>query len=393
MNKITIIGINDHQPNFSDEVKELINNASFFAGGKRHYELIKGLLPLGHGWFNIVVPISSLIDQLKRAKGTSVVFASGDPLFFGIANTIKRELPDFEIKVHSSFNALQILAHRFALPYGEFQTITLTGRSFAKFDKALIEGVEKMGILTDRKNTPQTIVRRMLDYGYNNYQMYYGEHLGGDKERILKLSLDDAIKLDFKHPNCFYLEKTNKHIPQKGIPETDFEPLNGRPRMITKMPIRLSTLALMQLERKTHLWDVGACTGSISIEAKLQHPHLKVSAFEIREESKGIIKCNAQKFQSPGIDLYSGDYLKVDKSKLNMCDAVFIGGYGGQLDAVLDDVKQYLQKDGILAFNSVSEKSKFGFINWCESNAFDLIHQTQIAVDAHNPITVLVAKK
>ncbi len=391
--KITIIGLSDQIPEFTRKEHSIIQFANKFAGGKRHKELVESFLPKGFCWSDITVPLSNLFAEIQNSKSNWVVFASGDPLFYGIGITLKREFPDAEINMMPDFNSLQLLAHRFQLPYGEFQTISLTGRPFDQFDKALIQGAAKMGILTDRKNTPKTIAQRMLNFGYSNYKMYYGECLGGENERVKKLSLEETIELDFKHPNCFYLEKTNDAIPRKGIPETDFEPLEGRPKMITKMPIRLATLALMELQNKKVMWDVGACTGSVSVEARLQHPHLKVTSLEIRPESEGIIRRNAKKFQTPGIELFIGDYLQIDKSKLEKPDAVFLGGYGGKMEAVLNGIDSRLVEDGIIAFNSVSKKSHDSFVTWCEKHNYSIKNKIQVSVDEFNTITILIASK
>ena len=391
--KITIIGINDRLPEFTEEVQTFIASANFFAGGNRHHELVKKYLPETYHWSPIVVPLSGLFEDIQNKKGNWVILASGDPLFFGIGNTLKRVFPDAEIKLLPQFNSLQLLAHRLGINYGEYPVVSLTGRPWGAFDKALIMGASRMAVLTDRKKTPVEIGRRMISYGYTNYRMFYGEKMGGENERVLTLDLDEVLEMDFCHPNCFFLEKTNNAIPSGGIHETDFEPLEGRPRMITKMPIRITTLALMQLHKRKVFWDVGACTGSVSIEARLSHPHLQVTAFEIRPESEGIIHRNARKFQAPGVYLIIGDFLKAKKEKLVAPDAVFIGGYGGKMEEVLNDVNKYLLTGGVIGFNSVSGESRTRFLNWCSHNQSEIIQQQQIQVDDHNPISILIAEK
>lgn len=105
-------------------------------------------------------------------------FASGDPLFFGFANTIQREIPDVEMQVFPYFNSLQLLAHRLLMPYQGVHVVSLTGRPWLKFDEALIIGYDMVGVLTDnRVHTPSAIAQRMLEYGYDNYEMYVGRLL------------------------------------------------------------------------------------------------------------------------------------------------------------------------------------------------------------------------
>jgi precorrin-6Y C5,15-methyltransferase (decarboxylating) len=391
--RLTIFGISDAKPVFSKEQQLRISQTANFAGGNRHYKLVANFLPQKHHWTNIIAPVSSLFQSIRNTNEDWLIFASGDPLFFGIGNTLKREFENMQIDILPSFNSLQLLGHHFKLPYGEFKTISLTGRDWHEFDKALITGEPRLAILTDRKNTPVAIALRMLEYNYINYKVYYGEHLGGENEKTKKLSVTEMAQLEFDTPNCFYLEKTDKHIPQKGVLETDFEPLAGRPKMITKMPVRLTTLALMNLTNKHIFWDIGACTGSVSIEARLNYPHLKVLAFEKRPESAGIIKRNSRKFQTPGIDVFINDYLQTEKDKLTPPDAVFLGGYGGRMQTVLNDVKKRMKKDAILAFNSVSAKSKTQFTNWCTQNNYEIKNSTEMQVDKYNRINILIAKK
>lgn len=71
--------------------------------------------------------------------------------------------------------------------------------------------------------------------------------------------------------------------------------------MITKMPVRLLTLSMLTLREKKSFWDIGFCTGSVSIEAKLQFPELKVTAFEQRPEGKELMERNSRKFARPAL--------------------------------------------------------------------------------------------
>ena len=177
-NLFTVIGLDDSpSPYLSPSVKALIDQGCVFSGGARHHDIVAPLLPAGAKWIDITVPLDQVFARYAGHPHI-IVFASGDPIFFGFANTIRRRLPDAEIRLYPSFNSLQTLAHRLVMPYDDMRTISLTGRPWHGFDRALIERTPKMGILTDREHTPATIASRMLDYGYNDYTMYIGEHLG-----------------------------------------------------------------------------------------------------------------------------------------------------------------------------------------------------------------------
>jgi precorrin-6Y C5,15-methyltransferase (decarboxylating) len=120
------------------------------------------------------------------------------------------------------------------------------------------------------------------------------------------------------------------------------------------MPIRLLTLQTLELSKRKVFWDIGFCTGSVSIEAKLQFPHLQIEAFEIRPACEAIIQENARRFGTPGINIHIGDFLTSPLPlQGEVPDAVFIGGHGGHLREIMEKVLTVLAPDGVIVMNSV----------------------------------------
>ena len=423
--KFIIIGISDApEPFFTSEVKAIIQQGKVFSGGKRHHEIVASLLPADAQWIDITTPLDAVFEQYisltslhSPHSSEIIVFASGDPLFFGFANTIRKKMPEAEIVLYPTFNSLQMLAHRLVMPYHDMRIVSLTGRPWPEFDKALIERTEKIGILTDKEHTPATIAQRMIDYGYTNYQMHVGEHLGNPQlEIVTTLSLEEASKRDFAMPNCIIISnislftswtsqaaKPSAHASLRfGIPDSEFTLLDGREKMITKMPIRLLTLQALDLPNRHVFWDIGFCTGSVSIEARLQFPHLQVCAFEIRPECEAIIQENARRFGTPGIDIHIGDFLETDISALPRPDAVFIGGHGGHLKEIMAKVLTFLAPDGVIVFNSVTSPVVAQMTDRPSSHqlwdeACTALHLSQepplkIQLNDYNPIEILKAK-
>ena len=408
-------------PFFPPEVLQHIREGKIFSGGLRHREIVGTLLPEGAEWISITVPLDNVFAQYESVfaetaqnatSATIIVFASGDPLFFGFANTVKRKLPDAEIRLYPAFNSLQTLAHRLVMPYDDMRTVSLTGRPWQEFDRALIERTPKIGILTDREHTPATIAARMLEYGYNYYTMYVGEHLGNpEKERIRQLSLEEAAESTFEHPNNLLLcidtryrsvltpdaDQYRHPMPISidtrsfGLPDEQFAHLDGRARMITKSPIRLLTLQALELNRRRVFWDIGFCTGSVSIEARLQFPHLTVVSFEIRPEGEELMRTNSRRFGALGITAIIGDFLQTELKDLPRPDAVFIGGHGGQLEEILIRLKEVLQPDGCIVFNSVSPNSRELFRKGTETAGMFLHPSLHITLNEYNPIEIMKA--
>ncbi len=391
--RFTIIGIDDNQIQyFDDNICSIISRNTTFSGGKRHYEIVRQHLPLSHSWIAISVPLDAVFEQYKLHEDI-VVFASGDPLFNGFANTILRKLPTAEIELFPSFNSLQMLAHRMLLPYQDMHNVSLTGRSWHKFDEALITGYEIIGVLTDRKlHTPATIADRMLHYGFTNYTMTVGELLGNrEYEKFTTLKLEEVASVDFAYPNNIILRRTHLLPRPFGISEKDFHLLNGRTKMITKMPVRLLSLSMLNLRECSVFWDIGFCTGSVSIEAKMQFPHLRVISFEIRSEGKELMESNSRKFHTPGIHTVIGDFTEQDLDALPQPDAVFIGGHGGKLDRVINLIDRCLQSNGAIVFNSVLQKTLETFGSSAKKYNFHIDKEIKIQIDDFNQITVLRA--
>ena len=417
--KFIVIGITDNpNPWFPPEVMEIIRKGRSFSGGKRHHEIVASLLPADAQWIDITAPLDAVFEKYHKLSIihyplSIIIFASGDPLFFGFANTIKRKIPEAEMVLYPSFNSLQMLAHRLVMPYHDMRIVSLTGRPWPEFDRALIERAEKIGILTDKEHTPATIAQRMLDYGYTYYNMYVGEHLGNPAlEKVSMLSLEEATQRDFDYPNCVILQRITQRalgsaallckepslLCPFGIPDSEFTLLDGREKMITKMPIRLLTLQALDLPCRHVFWDIGFCTGSVSIEARLQFPHLQIEAFEIRPECEAIIQENACRFGAPGINIHMGDFLETDIASLPRPDAVFIGGHGGKLKEMMAKVLTVLVPDGIIVMNSVKAPKVLTDSHqlWdeaCQALGLKQEPPTKIILNENHPIEILRCKK
>ena len=272
------------------------------------------------------------------------------------------------MKVFPYFNSLQMFAHHEQIPYENMHAVSVTGRPWHELDRALLEYRPLIGVLTDRVHTPRAIAKRMMEYHLDrDYTMWVAEHLGNPKKEKLQR-------------------------PALGIPDTKFILLNDRTKMITKAPIRVIDLSLLELHNSRYFWDIGACTGSVSIEARRQYPHLDIQAFEVRKECENIIRANTRLHSAPGIDLRIGNFLNLSIEKNTIVDAVFIGGHGGKLKEIIRKVASHLNSlNGKIVFNSVSEESSKLFREAVAENGLKLHSEINIKLDSNNPITILCA--
>ncbi len=399
---IHVIGMDDHPyPEHLPVLLQKIKHDGIFSGGKRHLEIAGKFLPENSTWIEVSIPISGVIDRYRRViheHKNIVVFVSGDPFFYGFATTIKRNMPEVALEVYPAFNSLQQFAHRLQIPYQDMHAVSVTGRPWHELDRALLEHRPLIGILTDRVHTPDAIAKRMLEYRMDRYYtLSVAEHIGNpEEERIVhNRTAIEIAEMHFKNPNCVLLfrsETDTNYRPAMGIPEKEFVLLDNRLKMITKAPVRIIDLSVLELHRSSSFWDIGACTGSVSVEARRQYPHLKIDAFEIREACQEIIDQNARRFSAPGINIHIGDFIEAAIDPASKVDAVFIGGHGGKLEEIVEKIKKHLDPfSGKIVFNSVSEASHALFCKSIEASDMVINMEMDLTIDQHNPIKILKA--
>lgn len=393
-----LIGIGNKRYEPTEEVQALISVGRVFSGGKRHLELVRHLLPQGFHW----IPVKSPMEEVYAAydkhfacqeQGSIVVFASGDPLFYGIGGTLKARYPSAKIYIAPCLSAIQLLVRRTGIDSSKLQTVSIHGRSWAALDTVIISQEPLIGVLTDVGKSPGALAARLLDYGYDNYTLWVGEDLEGPAERVRCLSLAEASGAIFHSLNCVILQKTYHRKIPFGLPDHLFAGLEGRPNMITKMPVRLCTLHALELESASVLWDIGFCTGSLSIEARLRFPALGVYAFERRRECLNLMKQNVRQFGAPGINARTGDFFDEDLSLFPRPQSVFIGGHGGRLPELIPFIDVYLEPGAVIVLNAVQESSVTQFILAASKAGWKIQEPLKLSIDAHNEITIMKAIK
>jgi len=393
-----VIGLSDRPfPRLCPEARQAIGSCSVFAGGERHRLIVRHLLPHESRWITITPPLQKVMQELAGAEGPVVVFTSGDPLFYGFGATLQKRFPTADCRYYPDFSSLQMLAHRIRQPYQTMRYASLTGRSWKELDCLLIEGTPLIGTLTDRRKTPAVIAARLLDYNYTGYSIVVGEALGGSREQVRELDLADAAATTFHELNCVILRSCSKKEKLFGIADTLFEGLSGRPDMITKMPVRLATLSRLNLANCSTFWDIGFCTGSVSIEARLQFPWLDITAFEKRPECEGILDRNSRALGAPGIRRVMGDILLQNPDDFTgpdgTVDAAFIGGHGGRFEEVFALAASRLSSGGRIAVNAVKPETVTRFHDCARHHSLQLLEDLVLTPGAHNSITIAAANQ
>ncbi len=395
MRHYTVVGLPNTTPvALPAEVRRLVAGHAVFSGGRRHYELIKDLLPTPHTWLAIGGDMPALFAAYRATTGPILVFASGDPLFFGIVRTIQTHDAAATLAVYPAFNSVQRLCAKLGQPYEQVRNTSVHGRSWQQLDEALLRYEPLIAVLTDGVRTPAAIAQRLLDYHFQHYELLVGEDLDGPRERLGRYTLAEAAQAEFLPLNCVLLRQTTAPLRSWGLDDAAFVGLPGRPGMLTKKAIRLLSLSQLGLSGKRVFWDVGFCTGSVAIEARRLFPQLTVVAFEQRPECAAILDTNARRLSAPGITAVMGDFFAQDLAALPVPDAVFVGGHGGRLPELLARLDALLPSGGSVVLNAVLPASHDHFLAQAHALGWQLPAPPQrVQLDHHNPIWVLAATK
>ncbi len=387
-----------HTPrqSFSADVSGIISNNTVFSGGYFQHEAVRSFLPENAVWIEIKAPFDNIFTVYKdfiREDLDIVVFVSDDPIYLGFTTAVARYLPEVnmvELRVH---DLLYKLARHLMIRFQGMFSIDFADSSWQHLDYAIIKGKSKIGILTNKVFTPSLISERLMDYGYNNYVMYAGEHLDDPCLRtVRKLSLVSASSGHFDNPDCIILMKEYEHQTQPlGIPDHYFSRIPEQEMKITPRTIRLLALSMLDLKNRKHFWDIGFCTGSMAIEAQLQYPHLHVTGFDRDDECRKLLAINSCRCGTPGIHTIVSDFCDADLLLLDPPDAVFIGGHGGKIIDIVKRLVNKMEPGGVIVFCSLNEESNVFFLNATTQCDVQVVEETRITIDNYEPCTVFKA--
>jgi precorrin-6B C5,15-methyltransferase / cobalt-precorrin-6B C5,C15-methyltransferase len=348
---LSIVGLGeDGIDGLSPAARTLIASAEVVFGGKRHLALVA---PLVRGavrpW---PTPFERGIDEVLALRGRPVcVLASGDPFHYGVGAVLTRHIAAEEFLALPAPSAFSLAAARLGWPLAETTQLSLHGRSLDLIRPHLQPGARLL-VLTSDAEGPAALARLLCDTGFAASPLAVLDALGGTREKIRKTTAR-AFDLEAVDPlNTVAIEviasqgaRVLSRAP--GLPDHLFE----HDGQITKREIRAVTLSALAPRRGELLWDIGAGSGSVSVEWMLADPSMRAIAVEARTDRAARIARNAAAFGVPGLRVVEGE-APAALAGLPSPDAVFIGG-GASAD-VLDVAVDALRPGGRLVVNAVT---------------------------------------
>ncbi len=384
---------------FGARALEIIAKSEVLVGAQRHLDIF----PDFGGEKRVLGELSTMLEFLKKSDKRVAVLASGDPNFFGIARFILRNISKERIEIFPNVTSVQYAFARIKEPWDDALFVSVHGRGMKNAIDKII-AAEKAAVLTDEKNTPAAIAGELIKRGAEGYIAWVCEDLGLPTEKFTKTDVRGLVELTTSALNILILikawEPTLETWPVMGIGDDQFSTAK---KLITKQEVRAVTLAKLQLQNDLVLWDIGAGSGSVSIEAGNLMPNGKVFALEKNPQYLSFIKENLRKFSARNVMLIEA-CAPEGIDDLPDPDRVFIGGSGGMLEDIIDAVDKRLKPDGMIVLNAVTLDTLTKSVEFLEDHGYGVevccvnIANTRPLTEykmfeSHNPVYIITAGK
>mgnify|MGYP001772903908 CR=1 FL=1 len=292
-----------------------------------------------------------LISLIKNSAEEIAVLAGGDPLFYGIGERLIREFPLEKIKIYPDFTTLQVLCSRLKIPFYKVKTLSVHGRSFSLED--FLRAVDQnlyLFIYTDPEKNPAFLADLLDKKGLKGLILHVGERLGYPEERIITDKPQAIARATFSEPHCLLIENPDwGKLPLFGLTEGEILHARG---MITKDEVRAVIVHKLNPPLRGVVWDIGAGSGSVSIELAGLSPHLEIYAIEKSQESCRLIEENCKKFLLSNVKVIYGEAPE-GLFDLPKPQRVFVGGTSGKLKEILNFLED-LKDLKIMVFSFVT---------------------------------------
>lgn len=329
---VTLIGMGSGQPeNLTLQGLAALRQADLILGARR----LLAVLPAGCTENRAAAYRPDEVAELLQTSGAenAVLVYSGDTGFYSGASSMMEKLEALGVRarVLPGLSSIQLLAAALGRPWQGWNLVSAHGRTCDPVAECM-QGRPTF-FLTGGSEDPATLCAQLAAEGFGDVQGVVGQCLGTPEEKLFRGSVKELAAGRFNSLSVLLVEAAEV-LPRRapGLPDEAFE--RGDVPM-TKQEVRAAVLAKLAVRPEDILWDVGAGTGSVSVELALAAPRGRVYAVECRPEGCALIKANREKFRTRNLVLVEG--LAPDAlSDLPAPDAVFIGGSKGSLAAIVD---------------------------------------------------------
>jgi len=417
-----IIGVLDNGiQGLTPEARNYIQSAHCVIGAKRTLTLFKELLQQADTK-DLTGQLAQLPEWINSALDHHqpvVVLATGDPLCHGIAHYLYRKINPALLQVIPNVSTIQWAFARVGVSWQDTRIISVhTGDTGEWFAGAGVEHglytalqailtTHKLAILTSPDNTPDRIARMLITVGIaDQFKMIVAEDLLSDHERLVETATIEAIaQQSFNGNNIIILQRQSRADSKVlfGLSDHQFRQRKPDKGLITKREVRAVSLARMQLKPDSIVWDIGAGSGAVGIEAARLCSSGYVFAIEKNQADFDIATDNAKQMAVYNYHLVHHK-APAGMAEWSAPDAVFIGGTGGELARLIELCWQRLNPGGCLVMNFVTFENLATGLETLKALAADWdVTQLQASrsqailqmyrMQAENPVWIVSAQK
>ena len=409
-NRITIIGVGDDGlEGLTRQARETVAAAATLVGPA---SLLNKLAKEGQH----PVVLSADLEQAAKTidsglKAPIVLLASGDPLFYGTARFLCDRLGKDRFEVLPHVSSMQLA---FARVKESWDEAYLTNLASQTLDRVIdrIRSAEKVGVFTTEEAPPKALAAAMIEKGIEYFTFYVCENLGSRDERVTRGKAKEIATQTFSPLNVVVLVR-DANVPDRpadmigkrlfGNPDEMF--LQSRPKrgLLTPSEVRAIALCEMDLGPQSIVWDVGAGSGSVAIEAARISAGGRVFAIEMDAEDYNLLIENSRRFGTTNLSPVLGE-APTAWHDLPDPDAMFIGATGRSATQLIEVGWPRLKAGGRMVINIASMENLVMAQRLLQSKTADvrvlmvnLARSTQqlddLRLEAANPSFLLMARR
>jgi precorrin-6Y C5,15-methyltransferase (decarboxylating) len=403
MNLCHIIGVlDDGTASLNAENLAILNAVNHVIAGSRLLETLAAEISQAKTYDltgNLKNVPQWIVDALNAGESVAVL-ATGDPLCHGIGSFLANKIPSEKLRILPNLSTIQLTFAALKLPWQNAKIVSIHSQDAGEWQRGvtskngLYELAQRcrqhdlLAILTSPENNPSRIARLLeIENLANNFEMAIAQNLKQSTQRITDfLPISDVAKAVYDEPNVVILKrKTPLQNPILfGQRDDSFQQRKPEKGLITKREVRAVSLARMQLTRSSIVWDIGAGSGSVGLEAARLCCDGHVFAIEKNADDIANVEHNQAAWNISNYSFFHGKAPQFLDGWQNP-DAVFIGGSGGELAELITLCLSRLNTGGWLVMNFVTLENLATAVETLKNNGatWDV---TQIQASRSSPI-------
>lgn len=407
--QLYIIGIGMGDPrSLTIEAREAIDSAKLLIGARRMLApFIKNNNCIDTYRTEEVMRILKREYGMEDGASPVAVLMSGDSGFYSGTRKLLEAIElagwghegteAYEVKVLAGVSSLSYFCARIGKPWEGVAIVDLHGARENLWQAALTH--ETVFAVTGgdlKEQLRQLVVRGLGDFAYG----YVGENLSYEDERIRQGTVAQLADYEYGALAVLYLENPDAVGGNlTGLPDQIF--VRGKVPM-TKAEVRAVVMSKLRIRAQDIVYDIGAGTGSVSVEMALAAKRGRVYSVEVNTEALELCKLNRERFCLHNMEIVEGMAPEILQG-LPAPDVAFIGGSKGNMGAVIAALTE--KNPAVrLVVNTVTVENTARALEALEGGAFTDVDMVQVQVNrctkagdshmftAQNPVTVLSAR-